>query len=232
VKNQYFGDQRDYLKYDLLIFLAEELSGIKKLSVVWMLTEDDGSPDGGRIQYPKGARDRGLFRFLKKSLDEGTRNVARIGDYFKDAGYGFDYCPYGAETPLLHQDRSTYFNQIPLEILSNAVVFLDPDNGLEVKSANEKTLCKYVKYEEVRSIYERMTPDSCLVIYQHLPRIDRNYFLYGLYCNLRECLKCPVPLSVTDNQVAFLMVTKAKERREEVNRLLHNYIRANLQVME
>jgi hypothetical protein len=232
VKNQYFGDRNDYFKYDLLIFLAEQLSGIKKLSVVWMLTQNDDSRDGEKIEYSKGAGDRELFRFLRKSMDEGARNVARISDYFSNAGYGFDYCPYGAETPLLHRNRSAYFKQIPPESLRDAVVFLDPDNGLEVKSATEKTFCKYVKFEEVKSIFDKMTPDSCLVIYQHLPRIDRNYFLYGLYRDLKDCLKCPLPISITDNQVAFLMLTKEKERREEVNRLLHEYVRSNLQILD
>jgi hypothetical protein len=46
VKNQYFGDRNDYFKYDLLIFLGENLSGIKRLSAIWMLTQNDKSPDG------------------------------------------------------------------------------------------------------------------------------------------------------------------------------------------
>ena len=59
VKNQYFGDRNDFFKYDLLIFLAEHLAA-KKLSIVWMRTEDDGSQDGGKINYERGAGDKGL----------------------------------------------------------------------------------------------------------------------------------------------------------------------------
>jgi hypothetical protein len=76
VKNQYFGDQNDYFKYNLLIYLAEELSGIRKLSIIWMLTKDDASGDGRRIKYSKGPGDRKLFRFLRESLDGGVRDVA------------------------------------------------------------------------------------------------------------------------------------------------------------
>jgi hypothetical protein len=188
MKNQYFGDQNDYFKYDLLIFLAEGLSGIKRLSVVWMLTEDDGSQDGGRIEYPKGAGDRGLFRFLRKSLDDNARNVASINDFFREAGFRFEFCPYGAEDPLLHRDRAAYFEQIPPESLHDAVVFLDPDNGLEVKSATEKNFCKYVKFDEVKSIFDRMSPDSCFIIYQHLPHSHRQIFFYGLYRDLIDKL--------------------------------------------
>jgi hypothetical protein len=232
MKNQYFGDRNDYFKYNLLIYLAEELSGIRKLSIIWMLTKDDASGDGAKTRYSKGPGDRKLFRFLRESLDGGVRDVARMNDYFKEAGHGFACCSYGAEKLLLHQDRANYFGQIPSENLVDAVVFLDPDNGLEVKSATERNLHKYVKYEEVKSIYGKMSSDSCLVVYQHLPRIDRKYFLYNLYRDLKEYLKCPVPASITDNQVAFLILAKGRKRQEEIRKLLREYIRSNLQIID
>jgi hypothetical protein len=232
MKNQYFGDRNDYFKYDLLIFLAEQLAGIKKLSIIWMLTKDDASGDGAKTKYSKGPGDRKLFRFLRESLDGGVRDVVRMNGYFKEAGHEFDYFGYGAEKLLLHRDRANYFEQIPSENFVDAVVFLDPDNGLEVKSATERNLPKYVKYEEVKSIYDKMSSDSCLVIYQHLPRIDRKYFLYNLYRDLKEYLKCPVPLNINDNQVAFLILTKEKQRRGKVRKLLREYIRSNLQIID
>lgn len=90
MKNQYFGDRNDYFKYDLLIFLADQLAA-KKLSVIWMRTDDDETQDGQKISYAKGAGDRGLYRFLQKSLDEGdeTRKVSKLNDYFKGAGHSF-----------------------------------------------------------------------------------------------------------------------------------------------
>lgn len=232
MKNQYFGDQNDYFKYDLLIFLAEQLAGIKRLSIVWMLAEDDASQDGGKIDYSRGPGDRGLFRFLRKSLDKGARNVAGIKNYFKGAGHGFDYRPYGAEKLFLDRDRSVYFEQIPLENLINAVVFLDPDNGLEVKSATGRNFHKYVKFEEVKSVYDKMSRDSCLVIYQHLPHMNRKLFLYSLHRDLKDSLNCPIPASITDNQVAFLIVAKEKKRHEEVGKLLREYVRSNLQILD
>ena len=65
VKNQYFGDQNDYFKYDLLLFLAEGLSGLKRLSVVWMLTANDKSNDGGKRGYSIGTFRDSLHEFLK-----------------------------------------------------------------------------------------------------------------------------------------------------------------------
>lgn len=166
MKNHDFGDQNDYFKYDLLIFPAEELSRIEKLSIVWMLTEDDDSQGGGRSEYLRGPWRQRTFPIPEAIPGRGGRKVARIKDYFKGTGRGLGYCPYGAEKRFLHRDRSVYFEQIPAENLINAVVFLDPDNAQEVKSATERNFHKYVKFEEVKSVYDKMSPDSCLVIYQ------------------------------------------------------------------
>ena len=204
MKNQYFGDRNDYFKYDLLISLAGQLAA-KRLSVIWMLTEDDRSGSGQMIDYGKGAGDTGLYRFLQKSLKEGVRNVVRLDEYFKEAGHEFEYYPYGAERPFLHRDRATYFGGIPKEDLEDAVIFLDPDNGLEVKSTGDGNGDRYVTYDDVASVYSRMGNGSILVIYQHLPRVHRKFFLYSTFDRLVEKLDCPMPVSISDNRISFIV---------------------------
>jgi hypothetical protein len=236
VKNQYFGDRNDYFKYDLLIFLAEALARIKRLSAIWMLTQDDGSTDGGGTNYRRGAGNRDLFRFLQANLAE-HRQVSKLKEHFntywhEEKGFSLEFNSYRDSTYFTNLERKSYFSEIPIELLQSAVVFLDPDKGLEVKSANGRDLDKYVKFEEVKGIYDKMNPDSCLVIYQHLPHVPRKLFLYSLYRDLREYLKSPVPISITDNQVAFLMIAKEKNRQEELNTLLHDYLRSNLQILD
>jgi hypothetical protein len=46
MKDQYFGDVNDYLKYGLLRCFAE--AGWR-VGVCWMLTPDDGGRDGGSL---------------------------------------------------------------------------------------------------------------------------------------------------------------------------------------
>lgn len=43
MKNQYFGDRRDYFKYDVLERLATELHEVQRLTCLWMLTPPDGT---------------------------------------------------------------------------------------------------------------------------------------------------------------------------------------------
>jgi hypothetical protein len=75
-----------------------------------------------------------------------------------------------------------------------------------------------------------MSLDPCLVIYQHLPHSHRHLFFYSLYRDLIEELDCPTLVSITDNQVAFFILAKDKNRHEEVKNLLH--IRSNLQGLD
>jgi len=48
MKNQYFADINDYLKYGILRAIANSKL---KICLCWMLTEDDNRNDGGKIQY-------------------------------------------------------------------------------------------------------------------------------------------------------------------------------------
>ena len=49
MKNQYFGDINDYKKYGLLRSVIDA-TGLQ-VSLAWMLTPDDGRPDGRFIEY-------------------------------------------------------------------------------------------------------------------------------------------------------------------------------------
>jgi hypothetical protein len=50
-------------------------------------------------------------------------------------------------------NRAAYFEEIPKENLDDAVVFLDPDNGLEAKSTEDGNGERYAKSDEVERIY-------------------------------------------------------------------------------
>ena len=236
MKNQYFGDSNDCFKYDLLIFLsqANQLTGIRRLTTVWLLTPDDRSGDGGKTKYEQGVQRESLYRFLQKCLKTKKREVAALSEYFRRNTFDFEYCAYGDRPDLgfTDRERESYFQRIPERYLESAVVFLDPDNGLEVKSAGRSNLHKYVTYDEVGSLFRRMDDRSVLVIYQHLPRVHRKLFLYGTFGELVTRFKCPVPISVSNNQIAFIILTKTRGRRAAVCRALQEYTRSQLEIFD
>ncbi len=172
MKNQYFGDRNDYFKYDLCIFLTENLPRIKRFTFIPMLTADDGGQDGAKIKYSMGVGRESLYRFLQECLGDGRREVVRLREYIRKPHIQFDYCPYGdtLEMEFTHATRDNYFEQIPPSSLQSAVILVDPDNGLEVKTSRPGNLHKYIRYSEARVLFTRMSRDSVLVLYQHLPQ--------------------------------------------------------------
>lgn len=222
MKNQYFADKNDYFKYDLVISLANGLPDIVRFTFIPMLTPDDNSRDGQLINYDQRTRREDLFLFLHSCL-EGPRKVSRLREFFRQPQVCIEYCPYGDQVEFRHSERSQYFQEIPPSYLRQAVILLDPDNGLEVKSAATKTFHRYVKYEEVRSVFHRMDKKSLLVIYQHFPRVERRKYLRELHRRLQKEIVCPPPIAIWDARIAFIGLARSPVRRRQVARRLNEY---------
>ena len=65
-----------------------------------------------------------------------------------------------------------------------------------------------------------MGGESVLVISQHLPRVHRKLLLYRTFNRLVEEVGYPIPTAVSDNQIAFIILTTNKRRQKEVRKLL------------
>ncbi len=206
MKNQYFGDRNDYFKYDLAISLAKGLPDIVRFTFIPLLTPSDHSRDGQLVNYTQGSRD-----------------IYRLRKFFRQPQVSIEYRPYRDQAEFRHSERTRYFRGIPLAYLRQAVILLDPDNGLEVKSSTASSFHKYVKYEEARSVFERMDEASLLLIYQHFPRVDRLTFLEGLHARLQKETACPPPSSVWDGRIAFIVLATSTARRRKAERQLTKY---------
>lgn len=155
MKNQYFGDVHDYIKYGLLrAFLG---SGSLSLLVAWMLTPNDSGKDGGKRSYfqqPDKWRhyDEPLFDFLLASLGPGVEPVVDIierSSILPRTKYFSDIVPDKLE------EREIWTAKLFLAASGVDLVFLDPDNGFEVpsKPIGRKNSCKYVAWSEVQTLW-------------------------------------------------------------------------------
>lgn len=134
MKNQYFGDQNDYIKYGLLRSLLGSCD--LRLLVVWMLTPDDGGPDGNKTSYLSqeeewGKNDPVLFEKLSHFIEEQhSRDVKNIegSDLLPRTSY------FSEVVPVKSEYRDEWFQGLMSELADTDIVFFDPDNGLEVKS--------------------------------------------------------------------------------------------------
>ncbi len=213
MKDQYFGDINDYRKYGLLRAVIGA-AGFRVL-VAWMLTPDDESTDGKFISYLEhpdrwSRHDPELFRCMKSLLSGGRkRRVARMEGLglLPDAGY------YAARVPETARERDRWFGALMKRARDHDMVFLDPDNGLEVRSkpCGRKGSSKYLYWREVRPLW---ASGKSLLIFQHFTRETRMQFIP----KMRDALRCAAPgsfaVAFSTARVVFLMALQPGHRRK------------------
>jgi hypothetical protein len=165
VKDQYFGDARDYLKYQLLDALIAGVLTVRQLTCLRMLTPNDATAQGSRPLRPNSEAQE-LAQFLSRFLDRGDRRVRHLRDYYRSRGT--PYNPYGDEAPpyFTNNNRTDYFSAVPDEHLRDAVVFVDPDNGLSFGAAT----AKHLHIRDLTRLWHRMGDTSVLVVIQFRQR--------------------------------------------------------------
>lgn len=101
-----------------------------------------------------------------------------------------------------------------------------------MKSIGDGNGHKYVKSEEIELIYSKMGQNSVLIIYQHLPRLHRKLFLYSTFSRLIDKLGCAMPVSISDNTIAFIIMAKDRKQQRRVREALHEYKRSHLEIYD
>jgi len=220
MKNQYFGDKNDLYKFDLVLELMEHVPGLSQFVYVAMLTPADDSGHGHLFRGDAGGRSEELRAWLAERVEWGERDVNHLAAFFESKAYR--YRPFIGH--FTDEGRGAYFARVLEADLRRSLILLDPDNGLETRAMRRGLRAKYVLMAEVRNVYGRMDASSLLVIYQHLPREQRDVFFDETARRLRQeagvvgcgCV-CP------DNQVSLFVVSKTAWRSREVARALTKY---------
>lgn len=187
MQNRYFADVGDYGKYGLL----RKLTGITSntgpmlsLGVAWYLVPDEGHNDDGKhISYLKKQEyrrcDPELFDGLNHLLADGIREVSKIqsSTLLPKSTIYFDGKLTHGGMPILGPEnrakrlavRSAWIKNSYNAIKNQDIIFLDPDNGFEIKSVKRHAdkAPKYVFWDEVTQF---LTSNKTLVIYHHLNR--------------------------------------------------------------
>ena len=211
MKDQYFGDARDYLKYHLLEELIGNVPRLRQLVCVWMLTAPDSTGEGN-IRFQPNPSLPELSLFLQNRVDGGERRVRCLRQYF--AGRGIEYAPWGDEPPYFaNSSRDSYFATIPSDFLEDALIFLDPDVGLTWKDPTPK----HLTYAELIGLRSRIGRDSITVVYQHFQRRPR--FWDTMASNLRAGTKSYVGY-VAEPAVGFFVITNRRAQVDAVDKSL------------
>lgn len=209
MKDQYVGDVNDFAKYQLLR-LAE--AHFERVLVAWMLTAADGKSDGGKIGYlddpGNGAADAALFEALAELVGNCQRSVAAVERCGVLPGCSFQSAPM----PSASGKRAAYFEALAEQANPDTLVFLDPDNGIEVASVatGKSGAERYVYWSELGLL---RNTGSSLLIYQHFPRVQRAPYLEGLLGRLSTTMGEGYELfAAYTARVSFLFALREEHR--------------------
>lgn len=222
MKNQYFGDRRDFFKYDLVLTFIEKINSLRAFAFIPMLTENDDTEDGNLTQYD-GSRRKDLEEFLRNCLSTSSRDIQNL-KVFMRSQVGADYNPYKETEYFYHTGRQQYFAGIESSFLNNAVVLIDPDTGFEVK--NMKRRNQYLRFSELRQVFDRSV-NSLVMVYQHIPREKRPQYFARMSDTLKNCLGIDKCICVTDNEIVFFLVTSSNDLLQDVCHEAEEYSKIN-----
>jgi len=206
MKNQYFGDVNDYRKFGLLRGL-ERHAGLR-VGVWWMLTPDDGRSDGNFTQYlaqPGRWRhfDPQLFDALAAAVPSGRSvRVFPSLELLRSARFVDEIVPDSAAA------REACFSAARALLGGSDLVFVDPDNGLEIASCRvgRKGSSKYVRREELRTLFQ---DGPSLLVYQHFRREERSAFISRHAAELMAITGAQTALCFRTSNVAFFLLPQA-----------------------
>jgi len=185
IQNQYVGDIGDFGKYG---FLKALCVNALRLGIVWYLVPNEGNSDGKFINYLVPSKqnikrfkscDPGLFETLKGIVNNGNRNIQniRMADVLPAHTVYYEkplsFASYSISDQKMQEKRLEHrknWLQAALDTTQDYdIVFLDPDNGLEVNSIKRyhKRGPKYVYFDELAPFLQR---GQSIIIYHHLCR--------------------------------------------------------------
>lgn len=179
MKNQYAGDIGDYTKLGLLRSL--ENAGFS-IGINWYLTPDEPKhsktfTDGKHTKFLEcdcDTPDVDLHFALKKIGLSKNRSVKRL-----ESEKLFDNTLFWNKL-LDAKNRDKWHFEALKKLGNQDIIFLDPDNGLEVKSIKpySKNGNKYTRYQEAADYYAN---GATVIIYNHRDRKPKSEYLKRFY---------------------------------------------------
>ena len=178
MQNRYVGDIGDFGKLGLLRVLNS--NGLS-IGVNWYLTDDEShNGDGRHVGYlaKTGYRDcdKALWYALKHIVTSNQRETAAIerSGILTATYYSIPIdCACKNKAERLEQRKIWHMSALKA-LTGTDVVYVDPDNGLMVPSAQGTT--KMGKYVEAREIADYYSQGSSVIYYQHKARLQDNEY--------------------------------------------------------
>lgn len=226
VQLKYYGDDRDYFKYDLISTVLKE-SGFDSYGFVPMLTEHRYDNEGNIAPESSACKSEELLAFIcshsKPDLNNWEQWLKRYTSSYATVQ------PINS-TYIGNRNRNEYWSKFhQLISMPESLIFFDPDTGVQ---AGRKTRIKseeYEKYilnEEMSHLLESLSESSAFVIYQHLQRNSKKHEA-DMARKIEALSNMSTGITISayrEKDLAFLFIAKSREIHEKVRSALEKYL--------
>lgn len=125
------------------------------------------------------------------------------------------------------QERDKWHKRVLEKLKDTEIVFLDPDNGFQVQTANADTLRKYALYEEAREFFRQ---GKIVVCIQFAPKVDRIKKAKIVWANLIQVIGriSAVPVlraRVNPNTLFFTLCQDHKA--DDISKILRSFAKGS-----
>lgn len=210
MKLQYLGDSKDSFKWDYHHFLVESL-GYSQLKIAWVMTPDDGGPNGRTAPELFPAREEilHLCQLLRSCRDPAL--VSRL-PVITDARYTVTF--HEPAIGLSAGNPESYLADV--EPGSDHVLFIDPDNGFEPERGSTE---KHIRYADVDRVIKSISPGSVVTVFQH----HRRKKFPDDFTRIRERLLSGFSTAIYWHSLMFVSVSSSTETIDRVSEINREY---------
>lgn len=227
VQLKYFGDSRDYFKYDLITYLMKQ-NEIPHYIFIPMLTNHRFDNEGNKLPKYIDGKSKELLSFIDNC---DSRDLNHWETWLKPNVSSYKTIKPVNEIYFCDKDnlRPEYWNKFS-NIMNepNTLIFVDPDTGLETgKPSYIKRMGreKYILNAELKLLFDSIDNSSILMIYQHLP-MNKKIHEDSVNKKITQVIsvtKNQYVLAYREDDLAFLFIMKDEKKYNIINILLKDY---------
>lgn len=210
VQLKYFGDSRDYFKYDMISWLLKSI-GMKNYVFVPMLTDHRDDNEGKVPPKHTEGKSPQLLAFIG---DRHSKDLNHWETWLCGSGVNYRTVQPVNRTIFRDDGRAGYWDMFSEHLRTeDALVFLDPDTGLESVSQSylkSKGREKYILDDEIARVMGLLDATSIVMIYQHLPKNKHHHesAVHKKVEQLRAKGGAELACAYREDDLAFLFAAK------------------------
>lgn len=225
VQLKYYGDDRDYFKYDLISAVLEECA-FGSYGFVPMLTEHRFDNEGNIEPKPSSCKSQELLNFIcshsKPDLNNWESWLKR---------YTSSYATVQPINSIYigNEKRNAYWSKFNQVIsMPESLIFFDPDTGVQAgrqSPIKNEEYEKYILNDEMPIILNMLSETSAFIIYQHLQfNSKKRESDIARKLEALSSMAAGVRASAyREKDLAFLFISKSSEIHERIQQALEKY---------